>query len=84
MAGNRGWGCSRWREGCPFVIWFEAAGKRITAGQLRDLVEKGRTRKFGQFGRIGNVEKKTKALQGRLVLDLTASRESGGARFSPD
>ncbi|MEP6653540.1 MAG: DNA topoisomerase, partial [Myxococcales bacterium] len=87
MAGNRGWGCSRWREGCPFVIWFEAAGKRITAGQLRDLVEKGRTRRFGQIGQIGQIggaERMTKAPQGRLVLDLTASRESGGARFSPD
>ncbi len=45
MAGRRGWGCTRWREGCAFVIWFEVAGRRLTAAQLRDLVEKGKTRK---------------------------------------
>ena len=26
MAGRRGWGCTRWREGCAFVIWFESRG----------------------------------------------------------
>jgi len=45
IAGKRGWGCARWRDGCPFVIWFQVAGKRVTPVQLRDLVEKGKTRK---------------------------------------
>jgi hypothetical protein len=44
-AGNRGWGCSRWREGCAFVIWFQVAGRRITDAELGDLVSKGKTRK---------------------------------------
>ena len=67
ITGKRGWGCSRWREGCGFVIWFETAGKRLTEAQLEDLVRKGKTRK-ARFGEA----------QGRLVLDAAAT---GGARF---
>jgi DNA topoisomerase III len=68
ITGKRGWGCSRWREGCAFVVWFETAGKRLTEAQLEDLVTKGKTRK-AKFGDA----------QGRLVLDLAADK--GGARF---
>src|SRR5262249_32911629 len=45
ITGSRGWGCARWRDGCRFVIWFETAGRRLTAAQLRDLVTRGKTRK---------------------------------------
>ena len=77
MAGKRGWGCSRWREGCPFVIWFELGGRRLTGVQLRDLVAKGKTRRstFSVEGRPPEA--------GRLVLDLTADRDAGAARFQP-
>ena len=75
VAGNRGWGCSRWREGCAFVIWFEIAGRRITDAELTDLVSKGKTRKrkwrSGEGTEIG----------GRLVLDLSATRDAGAARL---
>jgi len=75
VAGNRGWGCSRWREGCAFVIWFEIAGRRITDAELADLVSKGKTRKrkwrSGEGAEIG----------GRLVLDLSATRDAGAARL---
>jgi DNA topoisomerase-3 len=67
IAGNRGWGCARWREGCAFVIWFEIAGRRITDAELTDLVSKGKTRK--------------RKLGGRLVLDLSATRDAGAARL---
>ena len=77
MAGRRGWGCTRWREGCPFVIWFETAGRRLTPAQLRDLVEKGKTRK-SKWSPSGDAS----AVAGRLVLDLAATPDSGGsARF---
>jgi DNA topoisomerase III len=69
ITGSRGWGCSRWRDGCGFVVWFVTAGRTLTSAQLRDLVTKGRTRK-AQFDRGG----------GRLVLDPAAQ---GGARFEP-
>jgi DNA topoisomerase-3 len=71
IAGSRGWGCSRWREGCRFVVWFETAGRRLSAAQLRDLVTRGKTRK-ARFVHQG-VE-----IDGRLVLDAAAD---GGARF---
>ncbi len=75
VAGHRGWGCSRWREGCAFVIWFEVAGHRITDAELTDLVSKGKTRKrkwrSGEGAEIG----------GRLVLDLSAARDAGAARL---
>lgn len=77
MAGKRGWGCARWREGCSFVVWFESAGKRLTEAQLRDLVTKGKTRK-GDWTPDGGPP-----ASGRLVLDLAAPKEAGAARFQP-
>jgi DNA topoisomerase III len=70
IAGARGWGCSRWRDGCRFVVWFETAGRRLTAKQLRDLVTRGKTRKAT-----------VAAGAGRLVLDPTV--DGGAARFEP-
>ena len=75
ITGARGWGCSRWREGCRFVVWFETAGRRLSAAQLRDLVTRGKTRK-ARFVSDGGVE-----LDGRLVLDPAA--DGGSARLEP-
>ena len=44
IEGRRGFGCDRYREGCSFVVWKEIAGKALTQAQLRDLIQKGRTR----------------------------------------
>jgi DNA topoisomerase-3 len=65
ITGSRGWGCSRWRDGCRFVVWFQFAGRRITAAQLRDLVTRGKTRKARFVSEHGDVN-------GRLVLDPAA------------
>jgi len=75
LTGARGWGCSRWRDGCRFVIWFETAGRRLSAAQLRDLVTRGKTRK-ARFVSDRGVE-----LDGRLVLDPVA--DAGSARLEP-
>jgi DNA topoisomerase-3 len=40
MTGKRGWGCSRWREGCDFVVWFEESGARRSEADLRNLLSK--------------------------------------------
>ena len=74
IAGSRGWGCARWREGCRFVVWFETAGRRLTPAQLRDLVVRGKTRK-ARFRSDRGAE-----IDGRLVLDPAAD---GGARLEP-
>jgi DNA topoisomerase-3 len=75
VAGKRGWGCTRWREGCAFVIWFEIAGRRITDAELADLVSKGKTRKRTWRSTDGA------EIGGRLVLDLSATRDAGAARL---
>jgi DNA topoisomerase III len=75
VAGKRGWGCTRWREGCGFVIWFEIAGRRITDAELADLISKGKTRKRTWRSTDGA------EIGGRLVLDLSATRDAGAARL---
>ena len=72
IAGSRGWGCSHWKTGCAFVVWFETAGRRLTTAQLRDLVTRGKTRK-AQFVDRGV------PIAGRLVLDPTG----GAVRLEP-
>ena len=75
VTGKRGWGCSRWREGCAFVVWFQTAGKRVTATQLQELITKGKTRK-AKFLPDG-----AQPVPGRLILDLAAAAGEGAARF---
>jgi DNA topoisomerase-3 len=76
VTGKRGWGCSRWRQGCGFVVWFDLDGRRLSDAQLRDLVGKGKTRKTS-WPRGGAV------VSGHLVLDLAAPAGQGAARFEP-
>ncbi|HEY0711605.1 MAG TPA: hypothetical protein VGF45_02960, partial [Polyangia bacterium] len=76
MTGKRGWGCSRWREGCGFVVWFEIEGKRLSETHLRDLVRKGKTRKT-RWPRAGS------EVAGHLVLDVGAPADRGAVRFEP-
>jgi DNA topoisomerase-3 len=71
IVGARGWGCSRWREGCAFVVWFETAGRQLSTSQLRDLIVRGKTRR-ARFVANGV------AADGHLVLDPAV-----GARFEP-
>jgi DNA topoisomerase-3 len=43
IEGNKGYGCSGYKEGCKFVIWKEIAGKKITPAQAKALLVKGKT-----------------------------------------
>jgi len=38
ITGKRGWGCSRWRDGCKFVVWFEENGRPRSEVDLRSIV----------------------------------------------
>lgn len=40
IKGNRGYGCSKWREGCTFVLWKEYKGMELNEGQIRSLLQK--------------------------------------------
>ncbi len=64
IAGKKGRGCNRYREGCQFVVWYEMAGKRLTERQLDTLIGKGRTGVIkGFMSRAG------KKFEARLKLD---------------
>lgn len=62
--GRKGWGCSRWREGCDFVIWRIVAGKKLTEVQAKTLVA-GRTTAVLK----GFKSKEGKNFSARLKLD---------------
>ena len=40
IAGKRGFGCSRWREGCRFVLWREYKGHLLGDDQIRQLLQR--------------------------------------------
>jgi DNA topoisomerase III len=40
IEGKRGFGCSGWREGCPFVLWREYRGVPLGEGQVRELLQR--------------------------------------------
>ncbi len=40
IKGNRGYGCSQWRDGCSFVIWKEYKGIQLNEWQIRCLLQK--------------------------------------------
>jgi DNA topoisomerase-3 len=39
IEGKRGFGCSGWREGCPFVLWREYEGRPLGDDQIRGLLQ---------------------------------------------
>ncbi|GMV43469.1 MAG: hypothetical protein AMXMBFR64_51850 [Myxococcales bacterium] len=75
IRGHRGWGCSRWRDGCTFVVWFDQGGRPLSDGEADRLLREGRTRLLDALpGPAGN------PVRGRLVLDLSAP---GNVRVEP-
>ncbi|WP_192820474.1 type IA DNA topoisomerase [Rufibacter sp. LB8] len=49
LKGKAAFGCSRFREGCQFVVPFEVHGKTIPEAQLNALMLKGKTAKLKGF-----------------------------------
>ncbi|MBX9688407.1 MAG: DNA topoisomerase 3 [Candidatus Obscuribacterales bacterium] len=45
----KGVGCNRWREGCNFSVWGEMYGKTLSEAQMKELLEKGRTKTIKGF-----------------------------------
>lgn len=44
IEGQKGFGCTRWREGCSFVVWkTPICGKVLTRSQVKSLLKKGKT-----------------------------------------
>lgn len=62
---SKGYGCSRWQEGCQFVIWKELYGRKIDKEEVKILLAKGEVGPLTGF-----VAKETKReYTGYLVLD---------------
>ena len=40
IEGKRGYGCSGWREGCPFVLWKAYRDQPLSVGQIRELLQR--------------------------------------------
>ncbi len=73
---DKGFGCANWRPehgGCRWVLWKKVAGKTLTAGQARELLERGESaRPLRGFRSTAG-----KSFAARLRLD----RDSGRVRF---
>ncbi len=40
IQGRRGYGCSRWREGCDYVLWMEYKGVTLRPDQAKQLLNR--------------------------------------------
>ncbi len=40
IKGNKGYGCSKWKEGCSFVLWKQHKGQELNERQIRVLLQK--------------------------------------------
>ncbi|WP_266204734.1 type IA DNA topoisomerase [Pontibacter kalidii] len=49
LKGKAAYGCSRFREGCQFVVPFEMGGKQLSEKQIATLLLKGKTPKIKGF-----------------------------------
>jgi DNA topoisomerase III len=49
LKGKSAYGCSRFREGCQFVVPFEMGGKQLTDKQIGTLLTKRKTTKIKGF-----------------------------------
>ncbi|KAA8785953.1 DNA topoisomerase III [Paenibacillus amylolyticus] len=72
IEGKKGYGCSRFKEGCTFVVWKEYAGKKITSTMLKSLIEKGSTQVLSFKRKDGSTVK------ARIILkDVVTGQLSG-------
>jgi len=40
IKGNKGYGCSKWKEGCKFVLWKQYKNIELTEAQIQTLLQK--------------------------------------------
>jgi DNA topoisomerase III len=40
ITGKRGYGCSGWRDGCPFVLWREHRDHPLSENEVRELLQR--------------------------------------------
>ncbi|WP_337031101.1 DNA topoisomerase 3 [Paenibacillus illinoisensis] len=75
IEGKKGYGCTRFKEGCGFVIWKEYVGKKITSTMLKSLIEKGSTQVLSFKRKDGSTVKAKIILQDQSSGKLSAERQ---------
>jgi DNA topoisomerase-3 len=71
LKGKKAYGCSKYSEGCDFIVPFFIMGKKLTEKQTHDLIFKKKTGKLKGFSLPGNTTSKT----GKLILTETFNIE---------
>lgn len=84
ISNAKGWSCSRWREGCPFMIWRTVAGKKLSEAQVKTLVAGKMTAELKGFkskaGKPFQAKLRFNAESGRVeFIFRTASRSKKAA-----
>ncbi len=49
IEGKRGYGCSRWKAGCTFVLWKEPFGHRLGMPEIKELLEQRKSTQLVQL-----------------------------------
>ena len=75
IEGKKGYGCSRFKEGCSFVVWKEYAGKKITSTMLKSLIEKGSTQVLSFKRKDGSTVKARIILQDVVTGKLSGEKQ---------
>ncbi|MGV3504349.1 MAG: DNA topoisomerase 3 [Adhaeribacter sp.] len=74
LKGKSAFGCSRYREGCQFLVPFSIAGKSLTDKQVEQLILKGKTAKIKGFlsAKTGNKFEASLALnqEGKVIFQF--------------
>lgn len=77
LKGKSAYGCSMFKEGCNFRIAFENNGKKLTAKQLSDLIQKGKTNLIKGFLVDGEKQNGKLVLTDSFAIKLDLLAETG-------
>ena len=55
IQGNRGYGCSAWRDGCKFVLWPTYKDRELAASEIRELLQHGVLQRPIELAGVGQV-----------------------------
>jgi DNA topoisomerase-3 len=76
---KKAYGCSAWKKtGCDFAIWKQVSGKRLSVGQAKQLLTRGRTAQLKGFkSKAGNPYAAALKLDGehKVRLEFESSRK---------
>ena len=62
IQGNRGYGCSAWKDGCKFVLWPTYKDRQLEVSEIRELLQHGVLQRPIELAGVG-----------RVILSLTDS-----------